>query len=169
MVAKGSELMKEIPLTRGKVALVDDEDYEYLSQFKWFFGGRYAQRGFNKDDGTRTSKGMHTDIMNTPKGMAVDHINCNKLDNRKENLRICEPRFNNRNRGMCKSNTSGYKGVTWAKSNKKWFAQIWCQNKCYYIGYFNDKHEAAKAYNEKAKELHGEYAYLNEIKEEVNQ
>ena len=93
--------------------------------------------------------------------MHVDHINGNPLDNRKSNLRICTNAENQRNRGVNKNNTSGYKGVCWAKQNKKWKARIKHNGKLIHLGYYKDKEEAARAYDKKAKELHGEYAYLN--------
>ena len=92
----------------------------------------------------------------------VDHISGDTLDNRKSNLRKCSPAGNQRNRVLIsKNNTSGFKGVIWHKQAKKWRAQIYVNSKPVYIGYYESKSEAAKAYNEKAIELFGEYARLN--------
>ena len=105
--------------------------------------------------------------MNPPKGMVIDHINHNGLDNRRENLRICTNAENQRNRGKQKNNTSGYKGVDWRKDHKKWRARINKDNKTIHIGYYNIIEEAARAYDAKAKELHGKYAQLNFPEEKV--
>lgn len=101
--------------------------------------------------------------MNAAPNEQVDHINGDGLDNRKSNLRICNGSQNRCNKGKPKNNTSGYKGVTWHTPNKKWVAQIAVNGKHSYIGSFKTKEEAAKAYNKKAKELHGEFARLNNL------
>lgn len=108
--------MKKIPLTKGQVALVDDEDYEMVSRYKWYTQDinktLYAQRMIvTKGTGKRVTMFMHRLIMNTPQGMDTDHIDRNGLNNQKSNLRICTRTQNLLNRGMLKSNTSGYKGV----------------------------------------------------------
>ena len=121
--------------------------------------GKRDRRG--ERERSRTSLPMHRLIMDAPKGMDIDHINGNPLDNRKSNLRICTRAENMRNRGAQKNNTSGYKGVGWCKHRKKWHAQIKHNGKQIYIGRYKDKEEAARAYDAKAKELHGEYAHLN--------
>jgi len=100
---------------------------------------------------------LHRIILNAPKDMQVDHINGNRLDNRRENLRLCTHQQNCMNR---KPVTPGYKGVSWAKG--KWRAQIRYQGYTHYLGNnFDAPEEAAQAYDEKAKELFGEFARLN--------
>lgn len=99
-------MTKSIPLTRGKIALFDDEDYEELSKYKWFITKVYASR----HSGNKTVY-MHREIMKTPENMETDHINGDVLDNRRENLRICTRQENARNIRGISSNTSGYKGV----------------------------------------------------------
>lgn len=149
--------MKEIRLPRGKVALVDDEDYELLGQRRWCCGKEgYAQR---KDNNTIIR--MHRIIMNTPDGMLTDHINQNKLDNQKNNLRICTYAENLMNSSKRKHTTSIYKGVSYNKQRKKWEAYIKFNKKQIHLGNFNYEKEAAKKYDEKAKELFGEFARLN--------
>lgn len=156
----------EIALTRDEVTIVDDDDFERLSQWLWYCAGEgYAVRN-QTIEGKNTLILMHRDIMNAPEGVQVDHINGNKLDNRKENLRLCTIAENSRNRSTQKNNNSGYKGVVWHKPNKKWLTQIRFNGKRIHIGYFTDIHEAAKAYNEKAKELFGEFASINQIKDQ---
>lgn len=93
--------------------------------------------------------------------MHIDHIDGNKLNNRIENLRICTHNQNQHNQGIRASNKSGYKGVSWMKSVKKWHAQICCNSKVTHLGLYTCKIEAAKAYDEAAKQLHGEFAWLN--------
>lgn len=158
---------KEIPLTQGKVALVDAEDYEYSNQFKWYAmkhgNTYYAVRHIKKEDGKQTLICMHRVIMKTSKGMDTDHINGDGWDNRRDNLRICTRSQNKMNGNIHKDNTSGYKGVFWQKRDKKWMAQIQIDGKLKYLGLFITKEEAALAYNEAAKELFGEFARLNNI------
>lgn len=155
-------MTKEIHLTRGKVALVDDDDYEYLNQFKWcassFRSGKYyrAERSVS-----RKLVLMHRAIMNCPDGMCVDHINHNTLDNRKENLRICTNWQNKMNQKVQVNNTSGYKNVSFVKSRSKWRSRIKFKSKEMHIGYFNSKIEAALAHDEYASQLYGEFALLN--------
>lgn len=93
--------------------------------------------------------------------MHIDHIDGDKLNNRIENLRICTHNQNQHNQGIRSSNKSGYKGVSWMKSAKKWQAQICCNSKVTHLGLYTNKIEAAKAYDEAAKKLHGDFAWLN--------
>ena len=136
--------MKEIPLTRGKVALVDDEDYNELSKYKWWLFGHgkafYAIWVERCNDGKRHKKYMHSMIVKTPPGMEVDHINGNGLDNRRENLRVGTHRNNMQNRHVPKS--SKYPGVNWNKNAKKWQSLIWIDGKTRYLGYFSDELQA---------------------------
>jgi flagellar basal body rod protein FlgC len=106
---------------------------------------------------------MHRLIMNTPDGMDTDHINSNGLDNRRQNLRICTHAENLANRKKQISNTSGYKGVSWDKSCKKWAANISICGKYKKLGRFTDLVEAARAYDAAAKEVYGEFAKPNFI------
>lgn len=152
--------MRKIKLTRGKEAIVDDDDFEYLNKFKWHYQaqGGYAFRA--KQHGARQ---MHRTIVNCPGGKFVDHINGDGLDNRKSNLRICTKAQNGMNRGRQKQNKSGFKGVVWNMRLKKWIAQIGCKGikKTMHIGVFNSPIDAAVAYDNEAKKIHGEFAKLN--------
>jgi len=155
--------MKEIQLTQGKVTLVDDEDFEYLNQWRWHVSNdNYARRTIYNDKLFKALF-MHREIMKVSKGLLVDHINGNSLDNRKLNLRICTNSQNLRNRLKNINNTSGYKGVRLINSTKKWRAQIWLNSKYYHLGLFNNIKDAARAYNEAAVKYHGEFANLNKI------
>lgn len=158
--------MKIIILKHGEKAVVDDEWYEMLSQKKWYFTKR-------RDTPYVVSSGptilMHRLIMNAPKHLDVDHINGNTLDNRKCNLRLCTRQENSRNRGKSKGTfTSKYKGVSLSRRSKGtiWSAQICHQRKCKYLGCFTSEHDAARAYNDAAKQYHGEFASLNRIEGE---
>lgn len=147
-------MVKEIPLTQGQIALVDDEDYEWLNQFKWNamwrpgIQGYYATRskylGMKNGKSMKKTIRMHRLITNAPKGMVVDHMNHDTLDNRKLNLRICSQRQNCQNR---KDKTSSkYPGVDWCNTMKKWRSTIMINGKSRIIGYFREEREAAKAY-----------------------
>jgi hypothetical protein len=154
-----NEKIRFIPLTKGKVAIVDAEDYEWLSKYKWhavYTGSKfYAYRCRNK-----RSISMHRMIMGEPKGKVVDHIDGNSLNNRRSNLRICTTAQNMRNRRLT-GGVSRYKGVYFIKRLNKWKAVITFNSKSIHIGCFSDEISAGKAYDKKAKELFGEFAYLN--------
>jgi hypothetical protein len=163
--------MKQIKLTHNKFAIVDDECFEYLNQFKWQCrvsrgGGEYATRSVRIGKKvTRVS--MHRVIMGIDgldyRKIQVDHINNNTLDNRKENLRLVTPSQNqmNKKKANIKNSTSKYKGVS--KKNNKWIAKIKKNGKIYHLGSFHNEDEAADVYNRKANELFGEYALLNNL------
>lgn len=155
--------MKEIRLTKGYTAIIDLEDYERIKDIPW-----QACLSHNNVYAANSGKGLylHRMIMNAPKGKQVDHINGNSLDNRKSNLRICEPKQNTWNRrcdGLIngKPRTSKYKGVSWYKLTQKWVALLRHEGRLYSLGYFKNEIDAAKAYDAKVKELRPEYANLN--------
>jgi hypothetical protein len=151
--------MKSIPLTKGKFALVDDGDYEYLNQFKWqLHDVSYAKRGKQRG-GKYITILMHREIIKPPAGMGVDHINGNPLDNRRENLRVCEQSQNTANRGLNKKNSSGMIGVH--KSHGKWRACIKVNYQNINLGHFDNLEDAVKARDEAAKKYRGEFARLN--------
>ena len=159
---------RRIPLTQGKYAIVDPEDYERLNKYKWyvskggstFYAARCLWDPVNKKKHTIK---MHREILKPPHPLVVDHINRNGLDNRKANLRPATKSQNTINRPCIKQKGahSKYLGVTWQKSNKKWQAQIRANGKHRVIGYFEDETEAAKAYDRAAKLYHKEFAVLN--------
>lgn len=144
--------MKQIKLTKNKFALVDDEDFEWLNQWKWWTDHRgYAVR----DVGGRKDKKrilMHRFINVTPKGYHTDHINHNKLDNRRSNIRTTTPSQNILNSVLSKSNTSGYKGVAWYKNG--WVATIKINYQKIHLGRFKKLEDAVKARKE-AEALYG--------------
>jgi len=138
--------MKKIKLTKGKFALVDNEDFEYLSQWKWhYIRNGYAARHSKVNEKERGYIYMHRQINNTPSGLVTDHINRNKLDNRKINLRNATNSMNGMNRNLNKNNSSGYLGVFWRKDRKKWIAFIKVNYKRMHLGNFYSKIDAIKA------------------------
>jgi hypothetical protein len=161
------KMAKEIQLTQGKVAIVDDEDYEYLNQWKWYanklMGKFYAVRNNRINKKHVGSLIMHRILMKTPKDLIVDHINGNTLDNRKCNLRNCTYSQNSQNQKISIKNTSGYKGVYYQKRDNNWRVIIKCNNIRIHIGIFECIIDAAKAYNAAALKYHGEFANLNKI------
>ena len=104
---------------------------------------------------------MHRLIMDEPKGLIVDHRDHNGLNNRRSNLRLCTNAQNQYNRLPLKGGTSRHKGVCWCKSHNKFNAYIYQRSKRYHLGWFVNEDDAARAYDKKARELFGEYAYLN--------
>jgi hypothetical protein len=158
--------MKIIKLTRDKEAIVDDEDYEYLNQWKWYCSSTgYANRASARDKNYKQKKIlMHRIIMKAPKSMQVDHIDSNRLNNSKSNLRLVTKQQNHMNRRKLNKKTSSkYKGVSYYSIAKKWVATIYYKNKRYHLGYFNFEAEAVAAYNLAAVSIHGEYARLNQL------
>lgn len=150
-------MTKEIVLSNGTVALVDDADYAELSAYRWHQDGNRASRSNGKN---RTLK-MHRQIMGEQAdGREVDHINGNGLDNRRCNLRLCTHAENTRNGSKHRDGLSStYKGVT--NRYGKWQAMIRTNNKGQYLGMFTSPEDAARAYDAKARELFGEFARLN--------
>lgn len=155
--------MKEIKLTRGKVAIVDDEDYPQLSKLKWTFAQAGTKSGYAMHyyrEGAKVKAIiMHRLVMGAMCGEILDHKNGNGLDNRKENLRFCTAGENARNK---RPRDGKYKGVT--ASGKKWAAQITYKRTHFYLGTFDTPEAAALAYNKAAKKHHGKFAHLNVIK-----
>lgn len=153
--------MKTLQLTQNKVALLDDEDYELYSNLKWSYSHGYAVR----TDSNNKKVYLHRVIMNSPSGLIVDHINRDKLDNQRTNLRICNKSENQINSPRNRTNTTTFKGVTMVSekvnAKNRWLAQLVKDYKYIYLGYFPTAVQAAKAYDKKAKELFGEFAYTN--------
>lgn len=147
---------KEIQCTRNKIVIVDDGDYDKLIQYKWQYNNKWGYISRSKmGDGKQSTWYMHWDIMGKPpKGMDIDHINRDKLDNRKENLRMISHRENLMNGPMRKNNTSGYKGISWygGKINK-WYAKISINDGYIRLGPFVNKDDAIRAYNDKINKI----------------
>jgi len=148
--------------------LIDDFDKESVEKIKWYVATikkdglvYFSHPRKIKIDGRYVSKELrlHRYIMGCKScdGMIIDHINGNTLDNRRENLRVCNHSDSQKNRKIQSNNRSGHKGVTWSKKQNKWIAQIQDNHKKIHLGSFDDLEEAALAYKEKAKELFGEF------------
>jgi hypothetical protein len=137
--------MREIVLTQGKIAVIDDEDFEKVGMFTWCASKRkqtfYAFNGAG--GGLRMMH--HIIIGSPPKGQQVDHINGNGLDNRKENLRFVTNRQNSQNRNHRKG-SSLFPGVSWCKPRKKWVAGILINGKSLYLGGYETEEAAFNAY-----------------------
>lgn len=160
--------MKEIQLTQGYVAIVDDEDFEELSKFKWkadvrtrgVYAKRYVEKNVNYVRDRRCIY-MHRQIMGIEDyATCVDHRNGNSLDNRRENMRLCTRAENCRNKKHPENSPFQFKGV-FRRPSGNWGAKITFQYKGQNLGTFSSPIEAARAYDQKAKELHGEFACLN--------
>jgi hypothetical protein len=161
--------MKNINLSNNIVAIVDDEDFETVNKFSWCLSSHgYAIRRIyvEKIKGKWKTKQfyLHREIIkDIPKGKVIDHINNNRLDNRKANLRVCSIRENISRAGISKANTSGFKGVKYKTGPriKRWQANIKVNGKAIYSKHFLTKEEAAKEYDKLAKLHLKEFAYQN--------
>ena len=171
--------MKTVPLggrkAAGRVALVDDEDYDLVMQYRWHVqetheislktgedrikSGPYAVRGFIRD-GHHATQFMHNLIMGA-KG--IDHRNHDTLDNRRENLRFTSHSLNAANQQLRTDGTSRYKGVSLEHRRGRWVARVQIEGRRTFLGYFASEEDAARAYNAKAAELHGAHAWLNPL------
>lgn len=162
--------MRQIELSQGQVALVDNEDYARVSQRNWYatktMYGYYAAGWTPMVKGKRSGLLMHRVIMGAKKGQEVDHRDGNGLNNQRYNLRFCTGSQNLQNQRISThpSKLSKYKGVTWHKGGRKWQVAIRGENKKnYYLGSYADEIKAARVYDEKAKELFGEFARINNV------
>jgi hypothetical protein len=158
---------RRIPLTRGKFAIVDPDDYPELRKDRWFAVKNgatfYAKRHTRFSERVKTTfVWMHRKIMDAPDNLVIDHINYNGLDNRKANLRLATRKQNSIHiiRTM-NPGSSKYKGVSWREDRKKWAVKIMADGKTYNLGCYKDEIQAAKVYDRAAKIYHGEFAALN--------
>jgi hypothetical protein len=155
--------VKEITLSQGRVSIVDDEDYELVNQFNWYYRKGSTDKGYARRTANRKSVYLHRFILGAQPKEIVDHINGNTLDNRKSNLRIVSVRQNVLNSGVY--GTSKYKGVTIHKKTGLYRARIVVNGKELSLGYFDNEKDAAIAYNAAANKYFGEFARINEIQE----
>jgi len=157
---------KRIPLTQGKFAIVDPQDYERLSKHKWqasrFPRSYYATRCVSIGNGRQKNIPMHRDIIKIEDGFCCDHINHNGLDNRKVNLRQASRAQNSWNKRKQRGkHSSKHKGVSWFKRENKWQARIQANGRKIFLGSYKNQIDAAKAYDEAAKLYYKDFAVLN--------
>jgi len=148
---------KKIPLTQGKFALVDAEDYEQMMKYNWYAWYKRGHISARRESG----KNLAREIMGVPRGAEVMHKNHDGLDCRKSNLQIVSHSEASQHKRLRENKTSKYKGVSWEKQRQKWEAKIYKDGKGYHLGRFDDEEDAAQRYDEKALELYGDTAYLN--------
>jgi hypothetical protein len=163
-VQKGINPMKEIPLSQGLTALVDDEDFDELSKYHWYAckcRGRFYARRKTKKNRKSTTFYMHREIIKTH--LHVDHWDGNGLNNQRKNLRPCTESQNQMNRRAQSNSVSGYKGVSWHTRTGKWRATIRIGGKHRELGFYRSKEEAAIAYNEAASQYFGEFSLANKL------
>lgn len=159
-------MTKEIQLSQGMVAIVDDEDFEWLSQYVYYY---VSSTGYARRVDGYSRKYMHRDITKCPDDLHVDHINGNRLDNRRENLRIVTVSQNHMNRiRLPISKTSIYRGVSAYTMRGMWQAQIHKSGKILHFGHFKDEAEAALVYDIACRILFGEYGRPNFSDDEYN-
>lgn len=162
IVIKGNIAL--VSLTKGYTAIIDAEDVKTVDVGNWTaieaFGSAYAYRKSSKASGSKTIY-MHRLIVDAGINQHVDHIDGNRLNNRKCNLRTCTPKQNQYNQGIRKSNTSGYKGVSWSKANCKWAARIRYKGKKVHLGYYDKVEDAADAYFMASKSIHKEFSVFS--------
>lgn len=146
----------------GLISLVDNDDYNLISKYSWHLSSfGYARARATVDIGIgRKHILMHRVIMGNPIGMDIDHISGNKLDNRRENLRVCTRMENLRNSKIKKTNTSGFKGVSWDKKRNMWRARITVGGEEIHIGSYAKKEVAKMEYDKMAVKFFGEFARL---------
>ena len=153
-------MTRSVPLTQGALALVDDADYAALTQMgNWCLSNRGYAVHYTRIDGQRKVLFMHRVIMAAPPQLQVDHINRDRLDNRRANLRFATRSQNQANKGLQRNNSSRFKGVSWNKG--RWEARIRYNGARLYLGRFDDPVLAARAYDALSRYLYADFAGLN--------
>lgn len=149
-------------LVKSQIVLLDKTDLSFFNQYSWRIVNGYVAR--SKRIGQKvTTIHLHTDLMKPEKDFETDHINRNKLDNRRSNLRVVTHSQNCQNRRKSSRNTSGYIGIRKKKGRTKWEVLVTVAGKHFYVGYYSNLQEAIKARDNKTKELHGKFAQLNGV------
>ena len=162
MLALNETHMKTIPLTKGYSAIVDDEDYEELSKHRWYWNNGYACRRNGGNSSTTIVEYMHRRLLPPLTGKEIDHVNRNRLDNRRVNLRTCTRSQNMANKRHFKNNTLGYKGIFDLKQYRlRYYASLKVNGKQALIGGFDSPRTAALARDLWARDLYGDFADLN--------
>jgi len=158
-------MSREIELTRGFKAIVDDEDYPRLAESEWYAIGSVSGPYAARDEaivGRRQCIYMHRTIAGATPTDGVDHVNGNGLDNRRSNLRLANQSQNMGNAQLSRANGSGFKGVTWDGARGRWQAKVMVKGRTIHLGRFDDRLQAAKAYDVAAEKCFGEFARTNQ-------
>jgi hypothetical protein len=155
-------MSRQLPLAKGRCALVDDDDFAGVNEYQWHITSRGYVAGKVIIDGAQKLVYLHRFLLNAPPGQYVDHINGDRLDNQRDNLRLVTRAQNQWNRQV-QRNRSGYKGVSFHRRKRKFYARIQANGQRYHLGYFDTAEEAAQAYDDAARRLFGEYARLNGV------
>jgi hypothetical protein len=153
------EVVRGQIIVSGKVIVFDTEDYNKLIKYTW----NLDVHGYPVTRINNKVTFLHNLIIKSPNGLLVDHIDRNKLNNHKDNLRVVTSSQSNMNKGKQKNNKSGYRGVYWDNNTKRWQAKINLNKKSIFLGTFRTAIDAAKKYNEASRIYHGKYGYINEI------
>lgn len=159
--------IREIQLTKGETAIVDADDYDRVSIYRWHVSRNsrihYARRsGVDPKTGKKTTQYLHRFILDYHGQSQIDHIDNDGLNCRKYNLRVATVSQNQMNRySRNKNNTSGYKGISWHAGAGRWRARVHINGRRKHIGFFGSPEAAAKAYDTVIKEMHGDFARLN--------
>ncbi len=141
---------------KGRQVFVDDKDFKNIKMYSWCI----SVSGYAVARVAGKVVYLHRLLLKVPKGQLCDHINGNRLDNRRDNLRVCTARQNAQNQGIKKSNKSGFKGVSWDKRKQKWVSRIRTGKLYKFLGYFDDVNLAAQAYSIAAEKYHGNFMRL---------
>ena len=153
--------MKRIPLTQGKYALIDNDMFGYLNQWKWYAHKSGFTYYAERHEENRKTIIMHRVIMKAKKGQISDHRNCDGLDNRRKNLRFATRSQNGQNQRINIKGSSKYKGVSWHKRDQIWRAKIKLHGRFIHLGNYHNETVAACVYDQMAIKLFGEFARLN--------
>lgn len=155
-----------IELTQGKTTRISEGRAAEVFPYRWF-ASRYNQGSYRAATNVREPKGrtlllLHRLLTNVDSSEEVDHIDFDPLNNTDENLRVVSHAQNQQHRRLQSNNTSGYKGVCWNRVAQKWGVRVWASRRCVTVGYFTDVQEAALAYDEAARRVHGPFVVTNE-------
>lgn len=158
------EAITEIDLGRGYIAIVNSDTFDRLKlgRFRWRANvHKRARKVYAIASVGGSPVALHRFIVEAPAGQMVDHEDNDGLNNRDNNIRVATPAQNRANSRKARDNSSGFKGVSWSPTSRKWVAQLWHNGKRHYLGVYAHKERAARAHDRKAIELHGEFAGLN--------